>query len=125
MTEQQYYWGEINRERLTALSLDEAVGDYLESLETVEGIATFVQWRPMMKDGDWRWHNVLDQLLEVLDENFAMNEQAEATHASESMRAAEEVFVTAIMSEYRVQDYEPINSTKVDVNLPEWVEIQR
>ena len=56
MNEQQYYWGEINRERLTALSLDEAVGDYLESLETVEGIATFVQWRPMMKDGDWRWH---------------------------------------------------------------------
>ena len=40
------------------------------------------------------------------------------------MRAAEEVFVTAIMSEYRVQDYE-VNSTKVDVNLPEWVEEHR
>ena len=122
-------WGHIDLEHLVALSLDEAIGEYVFRLYDEAGpdvclptAVSFAEYEPM--EISRHRLNPLERLLEDLDEEYAVVDGIDSTVPNEAMKIAEEAFLAVILAEYRVQAYEAIPGTETVVNVREWQQIR-
>ncbi len=80
-------------------------------------------WERMKPKVDPR--DVLEYVLEHLDEEMGDPDNYEGFEATETMKAAAEVFARVIEHEYVAWAYEPVNKKKYTVNVASWVRRHR
>ena len=127
-----FYAHEDHEGTLTERNLHDAIDMYVDGLAGEHGPdwkshlhgmkVPFVRFSPKRVDRDYvRYVRPLEIELETLDERYACNDDAIATEPNETMRQAERQFVDTLLAEYEVQDYEGEPSSRVEVDLEDWV----
>jgi len=76
--------------------------------------------RMQLKVNEFSGHDVLEGLLERMDEDYMLGEDCDPTSSTKKMRAAEKVFIQAIIDEYVPWACEEVTSKKI--NLKEHLE---
>lgn len=124
------FWDACERERLTYEDIDDAIEEYLDQLapgklpETVE-VKGYVRREPSISEYEGA---MLENLIERLDEEYGDPDAYHATPASENMKAAELVFIKAVLAEYESWQCEPVITKEIDAlawvreHRPEWLE---
>lgn len=121
------YWDcEEDAEMLYYESMDEAIESYLDSQLDLEDIWStytltvygFVPSNPtkLKLEG-----NILETVLEWLDEEYGPDD--DYTKPTDAMIEAEDIFIEAILKEYRSRRYKAVE--KVEINVAEWVKENR
>ena len=123
------YYGDSSQELFTATMVDDAVVELLESTtygsdaplpETVE-VAEMRPAMPQPLELDPTVNGVLENLLENLDENYAVPELGEGSQPTEAMREAEREFLAVVAREYRPSVALLNLAGSLTVNLTEWL----
>lgn len=126
MVNESKFWGAHDDERLVYTSADDAIEAILDALEPAEfdeiGEVTVYGFQPMKPSPSLGW-DPLDILLEQLDEQHG-DPEGDGTRPTEAMRAAEKVFIDAVLAEYESWACEPSGEI-VTVNALEWVREHR
>ena len=116
------FYGHPDRERLYATTVDEAIETYLKDNDLLDSpsewpetvtIARFRPMKAMLDAGD-----VLERILEELDEDYG-DWESEPDKPTDKMKEAAQVFVDAILAEYRVFNLE--SDTRAEYSLSEWL----
>lgn len=113
----EIWYGVDGQEQLDS-SIDECIERYLDECEDFDFTFFVYEFRTMKVNP--KCLNVLEQLLETLDEEYGNPEGCDWTQPTESMVAAEKVFVEAVLSEYQVWACER-SGTKHKIHGLEWV----
>ena len=110
-------------ERLSCDTLDEAVEEYLDGMDQSFPITVEVTGYARMEVTDNpHYHRCLEQLLELLDEEYGDPEDGPDGPTKE-MEEAEGVFVKIVLDNYTPWMCEPV--CKETVNVREWIDANR
>lgn len=127
------FWDCREAEELTHTEIDCAIEDWLDDLyptpidelpvtiEVTGYVRRVVDLHQHLDSG-----GVLERLLEELDEEYGSHER-EPTEPTMVMRAIEQMFVEAVISEYEVWSCTPVKTETINVytwiteNAPEWL----
>ena len=120
------YWSVGEQERLSHETIDEAVEWFLDGVGGgTEGLRPFlastievIGYARMEPGIEFLKSALLERALEALDEEYA-GPDGDYSEATEAMKAAEEVFIQAILAEYTPWTCEQVCTRKV--NVEEWV----
>ena len=113
-----YYDCDEGCERLSHVTIDEAVEYHLDNLETESWPETLEVYGFCRMKVDARQLCVLDSALENLDYEYSCDDN-EPTESTEKMRTAEAAFLKVLEEEYVVYRYD-VATTEV-VNVAKWV----
>ena len=120
--EARTFYGHPDRERLYATTVDEAIEEYVDGSDLPEkpredwpDTVTIARFHPMKATLDAS--DVLERILEELDEDYG-DWETEPDKPTEKMKEAAQVFVDAILAEYRVFNLE--SDTRAEYSLREW-----
>lgn len=121
------FWGQEDQERMSAMDIDEAVEEELDRRhpDPLEGEIEVLGYATMVVVLSAASH--LDRFLEDLDSNYG-DPDGYGTSPTPEMVAASEVFVAAVIADYKVWTVEPVVCVTVDVpawvreHHPEWLE---
>jgi len=125
MTDQQIAFWDVNRdaEQLQHLDRDEAVEYWLDEVDAAEWPALLTVYGYARAVVDRAKLCPLESLLEYLDDWYGSDDASEPTPG---MRAAEELFVDAVLADYQVQHCRVVAEEQIDVaqfvrdHCPEW-----
>jgi len=120
------YWSVGEQERLSHETIDEAVEWFLDGVGGgMEGLRPFmvstvdvIGYARMEPGVDFLESCLLEHALEALDEEHG-DPDGGSDEATEAMKAAEKVFIQAILAEYTPWTCEQVCTT--EVNVGEWV----
>ena len=108
---------------LTSSDPEDAVTDWLENeysgdLADVPDKVTVYGFAPMLITHPCGYEcNVLDDLLEVLDEEYGDQVDGEPTKQTEGMQKAAHIFVASVLKEYHVWACEQVCTEEVETNM--------
>ena len=120
-------WGQIDQEPLVWHTLDEAIAVYVSQIYEEAGldvclpeIVTFAEYESMTVSRAVL--KPLQRLLEDLDEEYSVFDWVESTKPTDAMKVAEEAFLDAVLSEYKVHGRmkRSLGSKRCHVNVREW-----
>lgn len=105
------YWGINNTEELSHEDADEAIREYLigfkpGELPTTVRLHGFVKKKVTYSSGV-----LLERMLEDLDEEY----RDDFTEPTESMKAAEQAFIAAVLAEYKPYWCDEVYKEEIDV----------
>lgn len=124
------FWDACERERLTHSDIDEAIEEYLDQIASSEWpeivtVKGYVRLAPSIEEYEG---TRVESFLESLDEEYGDPDAYHATPPSEAMKAAELVFIKAVLAEYEPWQCEPAITKEIDAmawvreHRPEWLE---
>ena len=113
------FWAtDDGEEHLTHETEDEAISDYLDDShdeDKPDSVMLYGYARMKVPDG---WANPLEIMIENLDDEFG-SDDGDPTEITDTMRAAEKAFVSAVLSEYTVWACEVVTTKEID--LRQWI----
>ena len=123
------YYGDPSQELFKATTVDDAVVELLESITygsslPLPEVVEVAEMRPVMPQPlelDPSVNGVLENLLENLDENYAVIELGESRQPTGAMRDAEREFLAVVAREYQPAVALLAQAGSRTVNLTEWL----
>lgn len=118
-------WGQDGDELLIHYSADEAIEDIIDGRhpDPIDSIGKITVYEYEPRDVNGRYFYPLEWMLEILDEEYGDPNDC-GTEPTEKMKAAEKVFVDAVLSEYLPWTCEQ-SGKAVTVNALDWVRENR